>query len=147
MLRDKRTPIEKAKWFVMAGIIGLASGRLIGWLGICPVVKRIWTPSWVLFSGGWCFLLLAAFYFLLDIRGWRRWAFVLLIIGMNSIAAYCMDHLFTGFIASSLKTNLGAGTFKLAGDAFEPLLLGIAELTVLWLILFWMYRRRIFLRI
>jgi predicted acyltransferase len=147
VLRDKRAPLDKVKWFVVAGLIGLLSGSLIGWLGLCPVVKRIWTPSWVLFSGGWCFLLLAAFYLMMDIRGWKRWAFPLVVIGMNSIAAYCMDHLFTGFISGALRTHFGAGTFSAPGEAYQPLLLGAAVLIVHWIILFWMYRRKIFLRI
>jgi predicted acyltransferase len=147
VLRDKRAPLEKVKWFVLAGVIGLVSGSLIGWLGLCPVVKRIWTPSWVLFSGGWCFLLLAAFYLVIDVRGWKRWAFPLVVIGMNSIAAYCMDHLFTGFIAEALPRHLGAGVFNLAGAAYQPLLLGAAVLLTHWIILYWMYRRKIFLRI
>ena len=71
------------------------------------MVKRIWTPSWVLFSGGWCFLLLAAFYTVLDIWRLRAWAFPLVVIGMNSIAAYCMAHLFEGFIHDALRRHVG----------------------------------------
>jgi len=66
---------------------------------------------------------------------------------MNSIAAYCMAHLFEGFIAKALKTFLGQDTFKMFGEAYEPLLHGAGVLLVLWLILFWMYRRKILLRI
>jgi predicted acyltransferase len=132
---------------VIAGVIGLVSGWLIGWLGICPVVKRIWTPSWVLFSGGWCFLLTAAFYTLIDVKGLKRWAFPLVVIGMNSIAAYCIAELLPGFFSSTLKTHLGQNSFKAVGEAYEPLLLGGCVLVVYWVILFWMYRRKIFLRI
>ena len=78
-------------------MIGLAAGWGLGELGLCPVVKRIWTPSWVLFSGGWCFLFLAGFFAVLDCRRWL-WAFPLRVIGMNSIAAYCMAHLWDDFI-------------------------------------------------
>jgi predicted acyltransferase len=147
VLRSEGAPWLKARWLAVAGVIGIATGATLGWLGICPVVKRIWTPSWVLFSGGWCFLLLAGFYVMIDL--WRRkgWAFPLVVIGMNSIAAYCIAHLFEGFIGKALKTHLGQGAFKLLGDACEPLLHGAAILTVLWLILFWMWRRKIFLRI
>ena len=73
----------------------------IGALGICPVVKRIWTPSWTLFSGGWCLLLTAAFYVVIEIWNRRAWAFGLLVIGMNSIAAYCIAHLFDDFISKA----------------------------------------------
>ena len=69
------------------------------------------------------------------------------LIGMNSIAAYCIAHLFDAFVLKNLKTNLGQDFFKLFGTAFEPLVHGAAALLVLWLLLFWMYRRKIFLRI
>ena len=147
VMRSERAPWAKVKWLVIAGVIGLASGWLCGALGICPVVKKIWTPSWVLFSGGWCFLLLAGFYVVVDIIGLRRLAFPLTVIGMNSIAAYCIAHLFDGFIKKNLKTNLGQDFFKFLGDAYEPFLHGAAIMLVYWLILYWMYRRKLFLRI
>jgi len=66
---------------------------------------------------------------------------------MNSIAAYCMAHMFDGFVASSLATHLGADAFKVCGAAYEPLVRGALVLLVMWLLLFWMYRRKLFLRI
>ncbi|MGI8966178.1 MAG: acyltransferase family protein [Limisphaerales bacterium] len=147
ILRSERSSSHKIKWLVLAGIIGLALGTVFGFAGICPVVKKIWTPSWVLFSGGWCFLLLAAFYLVLDIFNFKRWAFPLVVIGMNSIAAYVMAALFESFISKSLRTHFGKNTFRIFGDAYETLLLGGGVLLVLWLLLFWMYRRRLFLKI
>jgi predicted acyltransferase len=147
VVRSDRAPWAKVKWLAVAGAVGLAAGAALGWLGICPVVKRIWTPSWVLFSGGWCFLLLAAFYVTIDIWGIRRWAFPLVVVGMNSIAAYCSAHLFDNFISSSLDTHLGTGLCKTFGQPYEPFLHGALVLFVMWLILFWMYRRKLFLRI
>ena len=147
LLRGDKLPSAKIRWLVIAGIAGLASGWLLGALGICPVVKRIWTPSWVLFSGGWCFLLLAGFYAVIEMWQKRSWAFPLLVIGTNSIAAYCIAHLFDDFISSNLKTHLGQNFFWFAGVAYGPFFLGLAVLLAYWLILFWMYRRKIFLRI
>jgi predicted acyltransferase len=147
VFRSKRDPLSKVKWFVIAGLIGLIGGWLIGRLGVCPVVKRIWTPSWVLFSGGWCFLLTAGFYTLIDVKGMKRWAFPLVVIGMNSIAAYCIAELLHGFTSATLKTHLGQNSFKVFGEAYEPLLVGGCVLIVYWVVLFWMYRRKIFLRI
>ena len=147
LIRSSRTQGEKIRWLVIAGIIALVIGWLIGALGICPIVKRIWTPSWVLFSGGWCFLLLAGFYALIDVSSKKAWAFPLVVIGMNSIAAYLIAHLFDDFISKSFKTHLGTDAFKFLGAAYEPLLHGGAVLLAFWLILFWMYRRKLFLRI
>ena len=131
----------------LAGLATLGAGWLLGWLGVCPVVKRIWTPSWTLFSGGWCFLILAAFYALLDIWQRRAWAFPLMVIGMNSIAAYCIAHLFESFIQAALKRHLGTQPFAIFGQPYEPLVFGACVLLVLWWILFEMYRKRVFLRV
>jgi heparan-alpha-glucosaminide N-acetyltransferase len=147
VLRSERKPWAKARWLALAGVIGLTSGLLCGALGICPVVKRIWTPSWVLFSGGWCFLLLAGFYTVIDLWQRRAWAFPLVVVGMNSIAAYCMDWLCGGFVSKTLYTHLGRSFFAFFGDAYEPFFHGAAQLLVFWLLLHWLYRRKVFLRI
>ncbi len=139
-----RIPLKR---FLIAGLVGIGAGALFHYTGICPIVKRIWTPSWTLFSGGACFLLLAAFSWVVDVKGYRKWAFPLLVIGMNSIAAYLVAHLFERFIASSFRIHLGPSAFHIFGDALAPLMEGAAILLAFWLILFWMYRRKIFLRI
>jgi heparan-alpha-glucosaminide N-acetyltransferase len=135
------------KPLLIAGAIGLASGLLLHFTAICPIVKRIWTPSWTLFSGGICFLFLAAFSWIIDVKGYRRWSFPLVVIGMNSIAAYLIAHLFEQFIADSFRIHLGPHAFQFFGAALEPLMQGAAILMVYWCILFWMYRRKLFLRV
>jgi len=135
------------KRLLLAGVIGIAAGSLLHFTGICPVVKRIWTPSWVLFSGGVCFLFLAAFSWIVDVKGYKKWAFPLVVIGMNSIAAYLIAHLFERFIVDSFRINLGPHAFALFGTGLEPFLQGAAVLLVFWLILFWMYRRKLFLKV
>lgn len=148
VLKGDRSPWGKVLWLTLAGAIGLAAGYALGALGVCPVVKRVWTPSWVLFSGGWCFLLLAAFYAVMDAGGWRRWAFPLTVIGLNSIAAYRMS---TSFIKPELhklvKRHLGSQTFQLFGPEYATLLHGGLTLLLLWLILYWLYRQRVFVRV
>ncbi len=147
LVRSERAPWSKVKWLTAAGLVGLITGAALGWLGICPIVKRIWTPSWVLYSGGWCFLLMAGFYLVIDLWGRKRWSFPLVVIGMNSIAAYCMASLFGPFIGQSLTTHLGANPFRIFGAAYETLVHGALVVLVMWLLLFWMYRRKLFLRI
>ena len=147
VLRSERAPMEKVRWFLGAGVIGLVAGQALGWLGICPVVKRIWTPSWTIYSGGWCFLLLAGFYWVIDVVRKGRWAFPLVVIGTNSIAAYLLAHGFDAYVEKNLQTHLRPNTFKVFGAAYQPLLLGGATLVILWLILWWMYRRKLFLKI
>jgi predicted acyltransferase len=147
VMKSGKAARAKLIWLLVAGVLGIASGWLLDATGICPSVKRIWTPSWTLFSGGWCFLLLAAFYAVVDLLGWRKPAFWLVVIGMNSIAAYMIAHLFEDFIRGALRTHLGAGTFAAFGAAYEPFVMGSAILFGYWLILYWMYKRKLFLRI
>jgi heparan-alpha-glucosaminide N-acetyltransferase len=146
-LRADTSASRKIAWMALAGIIGLAVGYAADRCGLCPNVKRIWTPSWVLFSGGWCFLLLAAFYLVIDVAGLAAWSYPLRVVGANSIAAYLIAHLFGEFIRNSFRTHLGPDVFRTWGEAYEPFFSGVAVLTVYWLILWWMYRRKIFLRV
>ena len=135
------------KRFAIAGVIGIAAGSLLDQLGICPVVKRIWTPSWVLFSGGICFWMLAAFRYLVDIKGFTKPAFPLVVIGVNSIAAYVMSWFFTSMIEDALYRHFGKAPFEVFGHAYETLLHGGATLVIVWGILYWMQKNKIFLRI
>jgi predicted acyltransferase len=139
-----RIPMRR---LLIAGGAGIASGLLLHFTGICPVVKRIWTPSWTLFSGGLCFLFLAGFCWLIEVKGYRKWAFPLVVVGMNSIAAYLMAHLFERFILDSFRIHLGEHAFQIFGTGGEPLLRGLAVLLVYWLMLYWMFRRKLFLRV
>lgn len=147
VMRSDRDARARLRWLVVAGVAAIAAGWLLDAIGVCPSVKRIWTPSWTLFSGGWCLLLLAGFYAAVDVAGWRRPVFPLVVIGTNSIAAYMIAHLFEGFFEGTLRTHLGAGTFRAFGAAYEPAMLGACVLAGYWLVLLWMYRRKLFLRI
>ena len=147
LLRSQRPGVRKVQILLVCGLLGLVLGALLHALGICPIVKRIWTPSWTIFSTGWTCLFLAAFYWVIDLKGYKRWAFPALVVGMNSITMYCLVHLMDRFIAHSLKIHLGQRVFEVFGQTYEPILQGTAVLLTLWLICFWMYKRKIFLRI
>lgn len=147
VLRSDRPSWAKARWLAVAGVAGLGSGWILGAWGVCPVVKSIWTPSWVLFSGGWCFLFLAGAYVLVDIWGQRKLVIPLIVVGLNSIVAYCLTRVFQGLAFNSFRRLFGWETFKVFGDAFEPLFYGAVVLAFLWLVLFVMYRLKIFVRI
>ncbi len=139
-----RVPMTK---LVAAGVIGIVSGLALHAAGVVPLVKRIWTPGWTLFSGGVCFLFLAAFCWIIERKGYRKWAFPLVVIGANSIAAYLIAHWWEGFLLSSLRIHLGPAAFQVFGAALEPAVIGAAVLLVYWLVLYWMYRRKLFLKI
>ncbi|HYG75082.1 MAG TPA: DUF5009 domain-containing protein [Planctomycetota bacterium] len=148
LLRSDREPLKKFTTLMLAGVAGLIVGFVLDVTGICPSVKRIWTPSWTIFSTGWTCLFLGAFYFIIDIKGWQRWAFAGVVVGMNSIAMYCLAQWpFRSFVGESLRIHLRKSTFELAGVAYAPIFEAAAVLFVLWAICWWMYRRKIFLRI
>ena len=98
-------------------------------------------------SGGVCFFFLAAFSWIIDVHKHRRIAFPLVVIGMNSIAAYLIAHLCEDFVESSFRINLGMHVLNIFGQGMEPTFLGALTLLVYWLVLYWMFRKKIFIRI
>ena len=147
LLRGVASDREKLRGLLVYGAAGIVVGALLHFAGINPLVKRIWTPSWAIFSAGWAALFLALFYWMIDIRGWRGWTLPFLVVGMNSIAMYVIVHVAEGYTAESLRTHLGKGTFQVFGTLYEPILVGGASLLIFWLMLYWMYRRKIFVKI
>ncbi len=83
--------------------------------GTCPIVKRIWTPSFALYSAGWVLLLLSGFHAMLEWKEWRRWAFPLIVIGMNSIAIYVASWTMEGFLVDALNRHIGKSVFSIGG--------------------------------
>ena len=146
-LQGQGSPRSKLGRMVLAGIACVGLGLALDRLGLCPIVKRIWTPSWVLFSGGIAFGVLALLYALIDLTGYAGWTYPLRVIGRNSIATYVMAHLIEDFIQKSFRTHLGQDVFEHWGGTYEPLVAGAAVLAVYWLILFWMDRRKIYLKV
>jgi predicted acyltransferase len=140
-------PAIPMRRFLQAGAILIGAALLLHFGHICPIVKRIWTPAWTLFSGGVCFLFLAAFSWIIEVKNRRGWAFPLAVVGMNSIAAYLIAHLWEDFIINNFHIHLGQRPFAILGPGLQPLLLGIAVMLAYWLVLYWMYKRKIFLRI
>jgi len=147
LLRSKLSLKQKLTRLFGFGLAGILLGKAIALAGLCPIVKRIWTPSWTLYSGGWVVLLLAAFVALVDWRGWKRWAFILIVAGLNPITLYFMWQLLVEFVIDTMKRHLGQHIFESLGAVYAPILEHLAVLLVFWLVLLWMYRRKIFLRI
>ena len=127
-------------------LIGLGAGCLaLGWLWSywIPIIKHLWTSSMVLWAAGWCYLLLALFYAVIDVLGWRKLAFPFVVIGMNAIAAYMGTHLIPfNEISSALASGLAKQLF--AGGAF---VLAAVNFGIVWSILYYMYRNKTFLKV
>ena len=139
--------VRKIKLFIIAGVALIAFGIFLHVTGTNPIVKRIWTPAWTVFSGGICFLFLAFFYGVIDIADKKKWSFFLKVVGMNSIAAYCIaDGGIRDIINQSLYFLLGQNFDKGFGP-YAPLVTGGLVLFFMWLILYWMYKKKIFIKI
>ena len=132
-------------------------GLVAGWF-TCPIVKKIWTPSWVLFSGAWVIWMLAAFYLVFDLWGQKlrvlRWlAFPLVVVGMNSIVMYLMGQLMRPWTTRTCLTHFGSlleaayGPAATADDMYGRLTGPTLAFVVFWLIAFWLYRKKLFVRV
>ncbi|MFA4869597.1 MAG: hypothetical protein WC623_15440 [Pedobacter sp.] len=147
-LKADTTNRHKLKFFIITGFSLVLLGLLLHYSGINPIVKRIWTPAWTIFSGGICFLFLAFFYGIIDVAGKKKWSFFLLVIGSNSIAAYIIsDAGVRDLISNSLHIHLGQTYDQLLGAHYATLVNGCLVLFIIWLILYWLYRKRIFIKI
>jgi heparan-alpha-glucosaminide N-acetyltransferase len=129
------------------GVCSIAAGWSLDHFGVCPNVKRIWTPSFTLFSGGICFVWLAVLHGICE--GWnqRAWGFPFMIFGSNSILAYGMSWVLEKPLKELLIRHFGKSPFTPFGEAWEHVLLGSTVLLFMWLILLWLYRKRVFVRI
>ena len=139
---------EKALHLAFFGCIAIAFGYALDYFGVCPMVKRIWTPTFAIYSAGWAALMLSGFMAAVEVHGWKRWAFPFIVAGLNPITLYCMWQMVVGgLVRENFKTHFGQDIFKVFGPDFEQSLFRAAHVTVMWLILLWMYRRKIVIRI
>ncbi len=119
--------------------LGLAAGYTV-----CPIIKRIWTPSFTLFSGGWVLLMLAGFFWLTEVLQWRRWTYPLVVVGANSLAMYMMGQLMWSWVAWQWQVYLGADVFA---GTYGPLVRSLVVLGTLWMFCWYLYRHKLFFRV
>jgi predicted acyltransferase len=141
LLRGPKPKERKALLLAASGLACLFAGWL--WSLEFPIIKHIWTSSMVLWSGGWCLLLLALFYYVIDVRGYRRWAFFFIVFGMNAIVAYIAPDIIPfKTISRTLFAGLGAHL-----GIFGGFLVAAGTVGILWLALYYMFRKKTFVRI
>jgi len=143
-LLRSRTSKNKMAILGMAGTCGVLIG-LGPHYSFLPSIMKLWTSSYGILSAGWACLMLLFFYWIVDVLGWRKWGFGFMVIGMNAIAIYMGVSLFGSDISRMLKIFIG-GTVRLLGVC-GPLFEAACVFGVRWLILFWMYRRKIFIKV
>lgn len=143
VLRQPWTHARRIQWLAMLGVACLAAGWIWSWH--FPIVKNRWTSTYVLWSAGWSFLLIALFYWVADVKKWRKLTTPFAVIGANSMLAYLIGGCFLAVFATLAKVLFG-GLAPYLGW-WHPVLMAVAQTGFVWLLLADLYRRRIFLRV
>ena len=159
LLRSKVSALAKTAWMLILGVIGLAAGEFFNmWF---PINKKLWTSSYVLFTAGFALVVLALCYWVLDVRKLRgRWTMPVLVFGMNAIAAYTLSEMLAAGLGSwILKLNVGTEVsmqdviyhrlFAFGGLSTPntSLAYALAFVLVCWIVMWVLWRKKIFLKV
>ncbi|WP_332732081.1 acyltransferase family protein [Flavihumibacter sp.] len=149
LIISKESSAKKLKTLVIAGLVALAAGYALDLSGITPIIKRISTSSFTLASGGWILLMMALLYYIIDLRGWNRFAWVFEVMGMNAIFIYLFFETvgvqwLNGAVA--IFTNGFTGLFNTPAG-IQAIFAALMTLFVEWYLCYWLYKRRIFLKL
>ncbi|NML41890.1 DUF5009 domain-containing protein [Chitinophaga sp. G-6-1-13] len=149
LLTGPKTPLQKTGVLAIAGVVGLVAGFGLDMAGITPIIKRISTASFVLASGGWVMLIMALFYWLADVRGHVRYAWIATVAGMNAIFIYLFFETVgaqwvnpaTGIFVKGFTHMLGIP------EEFREVLSALTVLALEWGLCYWLYKRKIFFKL
>lgn len=136
------TPEKKTVRMALAGLFLLVLAQL--WNLDFPINKNLWSSSFVLQVGGLSLLLLSLFYYVIDVKGYQKWSFFFRVIGMNSILIYMSDHFIDwNYTTHAVFTWLG----QLVGEPYGWVVLAVCLVGIKWLFLYFMYKKKVFLRV
>jgi len=136
------SPASKAGWMSVAGVVLIILAYI--WNIDFPINKNLWTSSFVLCAGGWSLISLALFYYIIDVKGYRKWSFFLRVVGMNSILIYMSKRFINwGYTNNAMFQWLG----QIVGEPFNDAVMVATLLFVQWLFLYYCYRNKIFLKV
>lgn len=140
-VRSQNLLVHKAVMLAFVGICLVIAGQVINiWY---PIIKRLWSASFILYSSGLSFLLISLFYYVIDVKGFARWAFWLKVIGMNCIAVYMASYLIN---FQNIGHILIFGLKQWTGS-YYPVLNSIVGVTVVYTVMYWMYKKNTFIKI
>jgi predicted acyltransferase len=145
ILMSERNEKDKLMILVIFGIISLIVGYSLSL--VTPIIKRISTTSFVFASGGWTILALAFSYWLIDIKKKRKWVFIFAVVGLNPLFIYIFTHIGGADLVYNLVKPFSMGLFSWMGILTAKIITSIITLFLLWYICFWMYTKRIFIKI
>lgn len=141
ILQGRISQSGKLKALFITGLAFVAGGLLLNPVQL--IIKHVWTTSFALFSSGLCFLLLAVFYLVIDYWKYQRWAVFFIVVGSNSILAYMIGDL---HCFSEIADLFLLGTKRFLGEWY-PFVLSLGSYTVFWLLFYFLYKKKIFIKV
>ena len=141
LLQKSNTAYQKLSQLSLMGVIGIAVGLL--WAVVFPINKHLWSSSFILLTAGMSFLMVVLFYWIIDVMQFTRWAFFLKVIGMNSLVIYLACR-FVDFSESSRL--LFAGLYGHLDEKWHEVFNALGGLILVWLVLYVLYRHKIFVK-
>ena len=145
ILKSDRVSMEKVKILVIAGLVGVVIGYALD--PITPIIKRICTTSFVIVTGGWCLLALAFCYWLVDLKGYKKWTQFAIVFGMNPLAVYLFGEVGGNKWLRDIVRPFAEGFEGILSDGVILLLTAVVVLWINWYAVNWLFRRKIFIRI
>jgi len=145
LLMSSKEPYQKIKILVVAGVIGLIVGY--GLDPITPIIKRISTSSFVIVTGGWCFISLALSYWIIDVLKIQKWSTMFAIVGMNPLFIYLFSESGGASWLYNIVIPFSMGLFSWMGETEVKILTAFIVWPLLWYICYWLYKRKIFIKI
>jgi predicted acyltransferase len=143
LLRSQKfTQYNKVLWLVGSGIIAIGAGVL--WGLHFPINKHLWSSSFILTAGGCCLILLALFYWVIDVMGYKKWSFFFVVIGLKSIAIY-LGAKFINF--KYTVDSLLNGFYQMSSEPLSLVIQAAGVLTLEWLVLYFLYKKKIFFKV
>jgi len=141
LLMGSRSTGAKARIIAVVGVAGVTLGWILS--PFIPVIMKMWTTSYGVMSAGWACLMFAFFLWLIDVRGHKQWTLPLVVVGMNAVFTYMFMSIIPVGKIVGVFTDPIAGKLGSCGELFSAL----SVFLVAWLLLFWMYRRKIFIKV
>jgi predicted acyltransferase len=145
VLMSGRSPLQKIRTLVIPGIIGVVAGYSLN--PLTPIIKRIASSSFVIVSGGWCLLALALCYWLIDVKKLKKWSVFFNIVGMNPLFIYLFTNTGGARWFNRIARPFTMGFFAWAGALTAEIVTSLVVWGMLWTLCYWLYRKRIFIRL
>lgn len=140
--RNDLTGNKKSVYMAIAAVVMLAIGLI--WSISFPINKKLWTSSFTLVVGAYSLGMFALFYYIIDVRGWKKWTLFFRVIGLNSITIYLAQRIIS---FSGISRFFLGGLADLCPEALGTFILNIGYVAVCWLFLYFLYKKNVFLKV